>query len=93
MLVSPSGARTALPAGAVVTWSGAPLVTALPSGTDPTDSNLPATGSAPTALFLSNASHYTEDQLAGALFVIDAGTASRLNERPMAMSCASPLSR
>jgi mono/diheme cytochrome c family protein len=74
--VATDGTRTALPTGTTVTWSGPPTVTALPSGSTPTNSNLPATGMAPTAFFLLNAQHYMPSELAGVLFVIDAGSAS-----------------
>jgi mono/diheme cytochrome c family protein len=74
--VGVDGAHSPVDATATVTWSGPPVVTALPAGSMPSESNLPATGAAPTAFFLVNTEHYRASDLAGMLFVIDAGSAS-----------------
>ncbi len=64
----------ALPAGATVTWSGVPTVTALdPSST--AASPLPAAGAAPTAVFITNPGRPdVSPGLAGVLFILDPGT-------------------
>ena len=68
------GTTAALPASARIAWSGIPTAAAL----DPSSmsaSPFPATGAAPTAFFVANASrsdHATD--LAGVVFVLDAGT-------------------
>jgi len=71
------GTTRALSAEATVTWSGPPTVTALPEGSMPSDSILPQSGSDPDAFWIQNPDHLTPAQVAGVLYVLDAGTAAR----------------
>lgn len=71
------GTTRALSTEATVTWSGPPTVTALPEGSTPSDSILPQPGSAPDAFWIQNPDHLTPAQVAGVLYVLDAGTAAQ----------------
>jgi mono/diheme cytochrome c family protein len=66
----------ALSAATRVTWSGPPLVKALSIGSMPPSSILPQTGLPATAMWLQNPDHFTDDQLAGVLWILDGGTDS-----------------
>lgn len=72
-MVSSTGDRTTLPTGSVVEWTLPATLIALASGSTPASSQLPATGNAPVGFFLQNREHYTDAELDGVLFVIDAG--------------------
>ena len=69
------GTTKALSSNASVTWSGPPAITALPIGSTPADSILPQPGSAATAMWIQNPDHLTPAQVAGVLYILDAGTA------------------
>jgi mono/diheme cytochrome c family protein len=71
------GTTRALSTGATVTWSGPPTVMALPEGSTPSDSILPQPGSDADAFWIQNPEHLTAAQVAGVLYVLDAGTAAR----------------
>jgi mono/diheme cytochrome c family protein len=71
------GTTRALSTEAAVTWSGPPTVTALPEGSEPSDSILPQPGSDPDAFWIQNPEHLTAAQVAGVLYVLDAGTAAK----------------
>lgn len=60
---------------ALVTWSGPPLVEALPMGSTPAKSILPEPGALATAMWVSNPDHLTTQDVAGVLYVLDAGSA------------------
>ena len=70
------GSTKPLSSDATVTWSGPPVVTALPIGSTPADSILPPAGPAATAMWIQNPDHLTAAQVAGVLYVLDAGTAA-----------------
>jgi mono/diheme cytochrome c family protein len=70
------GTTASLPAGAGVDWSGPPRVEALPNGSDPMESILPQAGTEATGMWLENPEHFTAAELAGVLYVLDAGTTS-----------------
>lgn len=71
------GTTRALSTAAAVTWAGPPTVTALPEGSTPSDSILPQPGSDPDTFWIQNPDHLTPAQVAGVLYVLDAGTAAR----------------
>ena len=71
------GTTRALSTAATVTWSGPPTVTALPEGSEPSDSILPQPGADPDAFWIQNPDHLTAAQVAGVLYVLDAGTAAQ----------------
>ena len=71
--VMSDGSTSPLNVGTQVTWSGPPVVTALAAGSD-APSILPSSGRSATAFFLRNPDHYTDDELAGVLWVLDAGS-------------------
>lgn len=68
------GTTKALASDATVVWSGPPLVTALPIGSTPADSILPQPVAAATAMWIQNPDHLTAAQVAGVLYVLDAGS-------------------
>ena len=70
------GSTKALSSDATVTWSGPPVVTALPIGSTPADSVLPQPGATATAMWIKNPDHLTPAQVAGVLYILDAGTAA-----------------
>ena len=73
----PDGSTEDLPAGAKVTWSGPPTLTATSPDGMPADDAYPATGAAPTALWIANPARSDHAaNLSGILFVLDAGTAA-----------------
>src|SRR5450432_2737171 len=57
-----------------VTWSGPPVLKALAMGSMPTASILPQPGGPVTAMWIQNPEHFTDDELAGVLWVLDSGT-------------------
>jgi mono/diheme cytochrome c family protein len=67
------GTTSPLPAEAHVTWSGPSVITALPIQSMPPASILPQPGSTPAVFWLENPDHFTSAQLAGVLWVLDAG--------------------
>ena len=71
------GTTRALSTEAAVTWSGPPTVMALPVGSEPPDSILPQPGADPDAFWIENPDHLTAAQVAGVLYVLDAGTAAK----------------
>lgn len=73
--VRADGSSTPVPAGARIAWSGPPAITALPVGSTPDKSILPEAGEAPSAMWVTNPSHLSAEELAGVLFVLDAGSA------------------
>ena len=68
------GTTKALSTDATVVWSGPPVVTALPVGSAPADSILPQPGLTATAMWIQNPEHLTPAQVAGVLYVLDAGS-------------------
>lgn len=70
------GTTKPLSSGATVVWSGPPVVTALPVGSSPADSILPQPGATATAMWIENPDHMTPAQVAGVLYVLDAGSAA-----------------
>jgi len=70
------GTTKALSTDAKVTWSGPPVITALPIGSTPADSILPQPGSSVTAMWVENPDHLTPAEVAGVLYVLDAGSAA-----------------
>jgi len=71
------GSTQDLPAGAKVTWGGAPTVTATAPDATPAANPYPATGDSPTATWIANPSRPDLDPgLEGVLFVLDAGSAA-----------------
>ena len=70
------GTTKALASDAQVVWSGPPVVTALPIGSTPTESILPQPGATPTAMWIQNPDHLTPQQVAGVLYILDAGSAA-----------------
>ena len=71
------GTTRTLSTQATVTWSGPPTVTALPEGSTPPDSILPQPGIDPDAFWIQNPDHLTSAQVAGVLYVLDLGTATK----------------
>ncbi len=71
------GTTRALSTEATVTWSGPATVTALAEGSSPSDSILPQPGAEPDAFWIQNPDHLTPAQVAGVLYVLDAGTAAQ----------------
>lgn len=68
------GSTQALSSEATIAWSVPSTVAALAPGST-ADSPLPASGAAPTAVFLTNATRPDiSDTISGVLFVLDAGT-------------------
>ena len=70
------GTTKALASGATVVWSGPPVVTALPIGSTPADSVLPQPGASVTAMWIQNPDHLSAAQVAGVLYLLDAGPAA-----------------
>jgi len=70
------GTTAPLSQGTRVTWSGPPPLKALAIGSTPTSSILPQPGSSVSAIWIQNPEHFTDDELAGVLWVLDAGTDS-----------------
>jgi mono/diheme cytochrome c family protein len=62
---------------AKITWSGPPVVTALPEGSTPAESILPAEGASVAAMWVDNPDHLTAADVAGVLYVLDAGSDSK----------------
>jgi cytochrome c2 len=60
---------------ALITWSGPSIIEALPTGSTPDQSILPEAGAAPAAMWVKNPEHLSAEELAGVLFVLDAGSA------------------
>jgi len=72
--VTSDGTTAALGTGTRVTWSGPPIVKALSIGSAPASSILPQLGGSPTAMWVQNPDHFTNDELAGVLWILDSGT-------------------
>ncbi len=73
----PDGSTMDLPEGAKVAWSGPPTVTATSLDGTAADNAYPATGSAPTAMWIANPARTDRGaDLAGVLFVLDPGSAA-----------------
>ena len=72
--VMSDGTTAPLSATTRVTWSGPPVLKALPTGSQPTSSILPEFGRSATAMWVQNPDHFTDDELAGVLWVLDGGT-------------------
>lgn len=67
------GTSTPLSPLASVTWTSPATVTALPGGSSPTNGILPPPGAAPSAMWIVNPEHFGSAELAGVLWVLDAG--------------------
>jgi mono/diheme cytochrome c family protein len=70
------GTTKPLASDAKVTWSGPPVVTALPVGSTPSDSLWPQPGATATAMWIKNPEHLSDAQVAGVLYVLNAGSAA-----------------